>query len=179
MKKLYTLAALTVASLQLCAAEAKFGIVNFNNCITDSKIGKQEQIAFEGMSKQFKTLLEDNEKQIKSLQEQLHDKDYMDGVSPEAEQEMNAKLAQLSEEMNRYYQQYSQVMQQGQYRIVQTVVNGINQASDKIAAAKGYTLILNKEFCFYYAPSLDVTADVIKEMDKNFDAESAKVEEKK
>jgi outer membrane protein len=189
MKKLYTLAALTVASLQLCAAEPKVGIVNFNNCVTDSKIGKQEQTTFEGMRKQFATLLEDTEKQLKDISDKLQDKDYLDGLSPEAEQEMKGKWAQLSEEMNRYNQQYYQFMNQGQYKIVQTVVGGINNAAEKIAASKGFSMIINKEACFYYSPALDITTDVIKEMDKYYEDEAkkqpaaapaaAKVEEKK
>lgn len=183
MKKFYTLAALTVASLQLCAAEPKVGIVNFYNCVADSKIGKQEQTSFEGMRKQFATLLEDTEKQLREISEKLQDKDYLDGLSPEAEQEMKGKWAQLSEEMQRYNQQYYQFMNQGQSKIIQTVVGGINSASEKIAASKGYSMIMNKEACFYYSPALDITADIIKEMDKNFEDDAKKaapaVEEKK
>lgn len=140
----------------------------------ETKLGKQEQASFETMRKQFASLLEDTEKQLRDLNEKLSDKDTLDGLSPEAEAEMKNKFAQLSEEMNRYQQQYYQFMQQGQHKIMQAVFGGITQASEKIAATKGYSMILNKQACFYSAPTLDVTADMIKEMDKNFEDEAKK-----
>jgi len=174
MKKRYLVTAFILAGLQLCAAEQKVGIVNMENVFMETKLGKQEQASFETMRKQFATLLEDTEKQLRDLHEQLSDKDTLDGLSPEAEAEMKNKFAQLNEEMNRYQQQYSQFMQQGQHKIIQAVFGGITQASEKLAAAKGYTMILNKQACFYSAPALDVTTDMIKEMDKNFEEEAKK-----
>jgi outer membrane protein len=140
----------------------------------ETKLGKQEQASFETMRKQFATLLEDTEKQLRDINDKLSDKDTLDGLSPEAEAEMKNKFAQLNEEMNRYQQQYYQFMQQGQHKIMQSVFGGITQASEKLAAAKGYTMILNKQACFYNSPTLDVTPDMVKEMDKNFDEEAKK-----
>jgi len=174
MKKRYLLTAFILAGLQLCAAEQKVGVVNFENVFMETKLGKQEQASFDTMRKQFATLLEDTDKQLRELNDKLQDKDTLDGLSPEAEAEMKNKFAQLSDEMNRYNQQYYQFMQQGQHKIMQTVFGGINQASEKLAAAKGYTMILNKQACFYSAPALDITADMVKEMDKNFDEEAKK-----
>ena len=174
MKKRYLVTAFILAGLQLCAAEQKVGIVNMENVFMETKLGKQEQASFETMRKQFATLLEDTEKQLRDLNDQLSDKDTLEGLSPEGEAEMKNKFAQLSEEMNRYQQQYQQFMQQGQHRIIQSIFGGITQASEKLAAAKGYTMILNKQACFYSAPTLDVTADMIKEMDKNFEEEAKK-----
>lgn len=174
MKKRYLVTAFILAGLQLCAAEQKVGIVNMENVFMETKLGKQEQASFEAMRKQFATLLEDTEKQLRDLNEKLSDKDTLDGLSPEAEAEMKNKFAQLGEEMNRYQQQYYQFMQQGQHKIIQAVHGGITQASEKLAAAKGYSMILNKQACFYSAPTLDVTNDMIKEMDKNFEDEAKK-----
>lgn len=174
MKKRYLVTAFILAGLQLCAAEQKVGVVNFENIFLETKLGKQEQSSFETMRKQFATLLEDTEKQLRELNDKLQDKDTLDGLSPEAEAEMKNKFAQLNDEMNRYNQQYYQFMQQGQHKIMQAVFGGISQASEKLAAAKGYTMILNKQVCFYNAPTLDVTTDMIKEMDKNFEEDAKK-----
>ena len=174
MKKLFVLTAFTCASLGLFSAEQKIGIVNFNTCIADSKLGKQEQNAFETMRKQFTSLIEDTDKQLREVSEKLQDKDYLDGLSKEAEEALKNKFAQLNEELGRYQQQYYQVMNQGQYKIVQTIVTGINQIAENLASSKGYNVILNKYACFFSAPALDVTSDVIKAMDKKFDEETAK-----
>jgi outer membrane protein len=174
MKKRYLVTAFILAGLQLCAAEQKVGIVNMENIFMETKLGKQEQASFETMRKQFASLLEDTEKQLRDLHEKLSDKDTLDGLSPEAEAEMKNTFAQKNDEMGRYQQQYSQFLQQGQHRLMQSIFGGITQASEKLAAAKGYTMILNKQMCFYSAPTLDVTADMVKEMDKNFEDEAKK-----
>ncbi len=174
MKKLFTLAALTCASLQLCAAEQKVGIVNFNSCIVESKLGKQEQNALETMRKQLMSLIEDKDKEIRETSDKLQDRDYLDGISKEAEEQMKNKQVQLNEDMNRYQQQYYQFMHQGQNKIMQTVFSGINQAAEQIAATKGYNIVLNKEACFFYSPSMDITNEVVKAMDQNFDTEEKK-----
>jgi outer membrane protein len=174
MKKLFTLAALTCLSLQLCAAEQKVGIVNFSSCIVESKLGKQEQGAFETMRKQLVSLVEDTDKQLREISDKLQDKDHLDGLSKEAEEQLKNKFAQLSEELNRYQQQYYQFMHQGQNKIMQTVIGGINHAAEQIAATKGYNVILNKEACFFYSPTLDITTEVVKEMDKHFEGEEKK-----
>jgi outer membrane protein len=174
MKKRYLLTAFILAGLQLCAAEQKVGVVNFENIFLETKLGKQEQTSFETMRKQFATLLEDTEKRYRELDTELQDKDIIDGLSPEAEAKKRSDLAQMGEDLGRYNQQYYQFMQQGQHKIMQTVFGGISQASEKLAAAKGYTMILNKQACFYSAPTLDVTADLVKEMDKNFEEDAKK-----
>ena len=173
MKKRYMLTAFILAGLQLCAAD-KEGYVNLNQCIIESKLGKQEQASFETMRKQFATLIEDTEKQLKQMNDNLSDKDYLDGLSPDAEQELKNRFAQLGEEYNRYQQQYYQVMNQGQQKLLQNIVVNVSKASEKIATTKGYTKIAHKDSCFYVSPSLDITNDVIKEMDKNFDEEMKK-----
>lgn len=174
MKKRYLVTAFILAGLQLSAAEQKVGIVNVENIVTETKLAKQEQASFETMRKQFSSLLEDTEKQLRDINDKLQDKDYLDGLSPEAELEMKNKFAQLSEEMQRYNQQYYQFVQQGQQKMIQIVFGGLSQAAEKIAGSKGYTMILNKQACFYSAPTLDVTTDMIKEMDKNYDEEAKK-----
>lgn len=174
MKKLLTLTALSLLSLQLCAAGQKVGTVNFGSCIVESKLGKQEQNALETMRKQFVTLVEDTDKQMREINDKLNDQDYLDGLSKEAEETMKAKFAHLSDELNRYQQQYYQFMNQGQNKIIQSVVAGINHSAEKIASAKGYDLILNKEACFFSASALDVTNDIIKGMDEAYEIEEKK-----
>lgn len=174
MKKLLLATALTAGSLFGADSTQKIGVVNFATCVTDSKYGQQEQNAFEAMKKQMSSLMEDTEKQLRELTDKLQDKDYLDGLSPEAEQELKNKYNTLSEELQRYQQQFYQVLQQTNYKLVQNIGNQINTASEKVAANKGIHAVINKEACFYYLPSLDVTSDVIKEMDKIFEADAKK-----
>ena len=145
-----------------------FGIVNFGTCVSDSKLGKQEQASFESLKKQMATLLEDTEKQLNELSAKFNDPEYLDGLSPDAEEDLKIKFRTLNEELGRYQNQYYQVMNQANMRIVQTLSTSINTAAEKVAKDKKLNMVVNKDACFYYTPALDVTTSVIAEMDKTF-----------
>jgi outer membrane protein len=182
MKKSFISALVMTACLPLAAFSAEttpnFGIVNFATCVSDSKLGKQEQASFESLKKQMSTLMEDTEKQLNELAAKFNDPEYLDGLSPAAEEELKTKFRTLNEEMSRYQNQYYQVMNQANMRIVQTLGASINTASEKVAKEKKLGMVVNKDACFYYIPALDITQTVISEMDKNFTADAATPEQK-
>ena len=153
---------------------SSFGIVNFGTCVSDSKLGKQEQASFESLKKQMTALLEDTEKQLNELATKFNDPEYLDGLSPEAEEELKVKFRTLNDELSRYQNQYYQVMNQANMRIMQTMATSINSASEKVAKDKKLTMVVNKDACFYFTPALDVTRFVVDEMDKNYAQESKK-----
>ncbi len=176
MKRFLSLFVLaTSLTTSVFAADApSIGVVNFSNCVTDSKLGKQEQSSFDSLKKQMSTLLEDTEKQLNDIAAKFNDPEYLDGLSPEAEEELKNKFRFLNEEMSRYQNQYYQVLNQANMRIIQTISNGINAASEKVAKDKKLTVVVNKDACFYFSPVLDVTNQVVTEMDKSFEIESKK-----
>lgn len=148
------------------------GIVNFGTCASDSKLGKQEQASFDSLKKQMSSILEDTEKQLNDIAAKFNDPEYLDGLSPEAEEELKNKFRTLNEELNRYQNQYYQVMNQANMRIMQTISNSIGAASEKVAKEKKLNMVVNKDACFFYIPGLDVTSLVIAEMDKSFTADA-------
>lgn len=156
--------------------ELPIGIVNFGTCVSESKYGKQEQSAFEALKKQMSTLLEDTEKQLNAINAKFNDPEYLDALSPEAEEEMKMKFQTLSEELNRYQNQYYQVLNQANMRIFQVLAVHINNSAENIAKEKKLALILNKETTFFHKPGLDVTALVIADMDRQFEKENKKKE---
>jgi outer membrane protein len=155
-------------------APSSIGVVSFTNCLSDSKLGKQEQSSFDSLKNQMTSLLEDTEKQLNDIAAKFNDPEYLDGLSPQAEEELKTKFRTLSEEMNRYQNQYYQVLNQANMRIMQTVSTGINAASEKVAKDKKLTVVVNKDACFYFSPALDVTSQVVVEMDKNYEQETKK-----
>jgi outer membrane protein len=177
MKALSTAALLT--TLALCAGvsasepTASVGIVNFMTCITDSKTGKQEQASFEALKKQMSSLVEETEKQLTAISGQLNDKEYLDSLSPEAEEALRGKLGALNDEMGRYQNQYYQVLNQANMKLVQVMQNNINTAAERVAKEKKLGVIINKEACFFYSPALEITSLVVAEMDKTFEKAAA------
>jgi len=168
MKRRFIPLLLTGLTLTATAFGADIGIVNFGTCVSDSKLGKQEQASFEALKKQMATLLEDTEKQLSDLSAKFNDPEYLDGLSPEAEEELKNKFRTLNEELGRYQNQYYQVMQQANMRVMQTLSTSVSTASEKVAKDKKLSMVLTKEAFFYFSPTLDVTTQVIAEMDKNF-----------
>ena len=145
------------------------GVVNFSTCVTDSKYGKHEQTQFEKIRGQWGSMIEETEKELKDVSAKFEDQDYLDGLSPEAEEELKIKYRTLYEDMSRYQGQLSQILNQANYFLIQRMSSNIAKASESIARSKKLSVVINKEACFYNAPDLDVTAIVIKEMNKNYD----------
>jgi len=162
---------------KLVAASDKPGrvaVVNFTKCITDSKPGKHEQENLEYMRKQMASMMEESEKELKNISEKFSDADYMDSLSPKAEEELKIKYQTLSEELGRYQQQYYQVSNQASYQLMQKMNSIISKASEKIAKRKNLAYVVNKEACFYFTPDLEITNQVIEEMDHDFEFEQGK-----
>ncbi len=168
---LWVLAACGVTTGTLSASE---GIVNFTTCITDSKYGQKEQENFEGIRKQLSAMIEDTEKELKEIADRFGDTEYLDSLSPKAEEELKARYQNLNEDLSRYQGQFYQIMQQANMQLVQKMSGQIARASEKVAETEGLSYVINREACFYYKPELDKTEQVINEMDKNFEIETKK-----
>ena len=160
------------ASKSFADEKVTFGVVSFGDCISDSKYGKHEQESLEKLREQMSTLINDYTKQLNDLATKFNDREFVDSLSPEAEQEMKAKFQSLSEELNQYQNQSMQVLQQANMQLVQSMGGHVQKASEVIAKQKKIAMVVNKEAFFYYNPSLDITSSVIKEMDKNFEADN-------
>ncbi len=154
------------------ADSALIGVVNFATCITDSKSGKKEQENMENIRNQMGTLIEDTEKEFKELSAKFEDTEFLDSLSPKAEEELNLKRQTLAEDLERYKGQYYQVLQHAQYQMIQKMSGNIAKAAETVAKLKKLDYVINKEACFYIRSDLDVTASVITELDKIYETQS-------
>lgn len=162
-------AAALCAGPTFAAEESIIGMVNLTSCMSESKLGQQEQETLQNVQNQMISLMEETDKELKEIEGKLKDSEYLDSLSPQAEAELQAQRDQLARNISQYQNQFYQMMQQAQYQIYQKVLTNITKASEKIAKEKKLDYILNKEACFYIRPDLDVTNSVISEMDKTFD----------
>ncbi|MBJ7449180.1 MAG: OmpH family outer membrane protein [Parachlamydiales bacterium] len=159
----------------LCAAEmnelsssSNVGIVSFRKCVEQSQQGKAEQAAFEALKNQMGAVLQKTEKELDDLSKKLQDAEFMDGLSPDAEQDLKLKFEGLNQEMGRYQNQYYQILNQANMKVVQVLSTQVATASSKVANDQGLMVVLNEDACFFYNSSLDVTQKVISEMDKTY-----------
>ncbi len=172
MRKFFLSAATALGLLTVSATAAEnplIGVVNFATCITDSKAGKKEQENMESMRKQMSTLIEDTEKELREIATRFEDTEYLDSLSPKAEEELKVKFQTLQEDLNRYQNQFYQVLNHANYQMIQKMSGNIAKAAEKVATEKRLDYVMNKEACFYIRQDLDVTTLVISEMDKNFE----------
>lgn len=180
MKKIHLLtAAAIVTSLFLTVPSfagdkaASIGVVDFAKCIMDSKPGKKEQENYETLKVRMQKAVEDLDAQMSETATKLQDKDLLDSLSPEAEQELRVKFQTLGEEMQRYQGQFYQVMQQANMKLMQTMHDLIEKAADDVAKSNKLTLIINKDAAFHYSPSLEITDKIISSLDKKFENEAS------
>lgn len=160
-------------------SKVMIGIVNFMTCITDSKYGKNEQEQLENIKKQWSSLIEETEKELGEINSKMEDQDFVDGLSPEAEEDLKMKQNAMYQDLAKYQNQLYQILNQANYFLIQKMSNNISKASEVIAHNRRLDVVLNKEACFYNNPKIDITEQVINEMDKNFDKETAKNESEK
>jgi len=163
---------LSVTKLAYSVDTSLIGVVNFTTCIMESKYGKSEQAQLENIKSQWTSLIEETEKELKDVATKFEDQEYLDGLSPEAEEEMKVKYKTLNEDLSKYQNQLYQVLNQANYFFLQKMQNFIAKASEQVATKNNLTMVLNKEACFYNKPDLEVTKLVIVEMDKNFEKDS-------
>lgn len=152
--------------------KAPIGVVNFTTCIAESKLGQKEQESMENIRKQMSTMIEDTEKELKEIAAKFEDTEFLDSLSPKAEEEMKLKFQTRQDDLGRYQNQFYQVLQQAQQHAVHKMSADIASAAEVVAKEQGLEFVINKEACFYIRSDLDVTSAVISQMDKSF--ESAK-----
>lgn len=175
-KALTTLAALLMAAPTFAADEQLIGVVNFGSCMTESKAGKKEQENLESIRKEIVSRAQETEKELQEIRVKFEDPEFLDGLSPKAEEELQAKKASLEQDLARFDQQYSQVMQYSQYQMAQKLIGDIAKAAEQVAADKNLSYVLSREACFYVRSDLDVTQNVIQAMDSNYELQAQKAE---
>jgi outer membrane protein len=176
MKK-FSLTLATVASI-LCATSLsasqenlKIGVVNFQSCAQESKVGKKEQENMENMKAQMQKQIQDIDTQLQESSKKYQDPEYVDSVSPEEEKSLKEKIQTLNNELMKLQNQFYQVLQQANMNLHQAVSTLIQEASSQVSKARKFSLIMPKEATFASEGSLDVTQVVIEEMDKIFESQ--------
>lgn len=163
-----TALATTLLAGSVNGADMKIGVVNFKKCVETSKVGKKEQQNFEAQKKQMDDVLSDKEKTLNEISAKLSDSDYMDSLTPEADAELKHKFRTLSAEFQQLQNQYYQVLNQTNYKVIQKIQSDISDASKMVAQDKKLDAILNQEMFFYNTEALDVSDDIVNVMDKNY-----------
>jgi outer membrane protein len=174
MKKILVLMLLVSGSLSAADVVPKLGVVDFELCATDSKVGKEESSSFNSLQSKAMADMQAMEKERQELAEKLKDQDYLDGLSPEAQGELQQKIQNQQMKMQLAGENYEKTLRQTYQAMEEKLSLNIKTASEKIAQEKKLDMVIPSRFCIYSLPTLNVTADVIKKMDELSEKETSK-----
>lgn len=156
----------TILSTSLMATEYK--VVNTRDCFMNSKLGKQEQEAFENLKNQKTTLIEEVSKQLEEIVKKLSDPVILDSMNPETKQKLENDYARLSQDLKGMYEECQQILYQKEIQIAQKLQSNIDTALEEMNKEDA-CIILKSDACHYYPKELDITNAVVKKLDEKFD----------
>jgi outer membrane protein len=153
--------------------DLKIGVVDFRTCIEKSYLGQAEQQKLEAMRNEMVISLESKEKQLTAVLDKLKKPEYLDTLSPKAEEDLQKEYAALSEEIQVYQNQAYQALNQAQMKMFQSINEQIAKSAEYLAREHHLDLVLNQETCFYFKRPLEMTQLVIQELNRHFQPEVA------
>jgi outer membrane protein len=177
MKKLVFLSAVALLGMAPSLDAGNIAFVNVKTIVEESKLGKQEQASFDSLKDQMEKVLEEKEKELNDLATKFNDADFLDTLSVEAETELKRKFRQLNQEFTEKQQQFMQALQQANMKIMQKLAESVQKASEKIAADKKLDAVMNQDSAFYSIASLDISKDIVKIMDSQYEEDAKKTQE--
>lgn len=151
--------------------DIKIGILSFANCIQESKYGKKEQSTLKGLQNQITSLIKDTEQQLQEIANKLNDPEYIDTLSPEGEQELKIKFQNHQEDLMRYQQQYSEFLNQANYKVMQTMFFHVKNAAKIVSDRLNLDYVLDENSVICNNAGIEITNQVIQELDLLFEKE--------
>lgn len=159
-------------SVDAAAGTPKIAFIDFKQCVEKSEVGKREQQKFEQLNEKIKEAMESKEKELSEVARLWNDPDHRDSLSPEAEEELSKRGNRLRMEYEEMRKRSVEMLQQANFQVVQTISAAVGKAAETVAAAKGYSMVMNKEACFFTDQAFDITAAVVAQMNVDMAAQS-------
>jgi len=175
------LAGASAISTQGFATEASNlpGIVNFQACVSETKVAQEKQKELEGLEKQFRVRIDEIQKRCKEIDEKLGNEAYIDSISAEAEENLkNERQAEVQKLMSAQ-NEFQQIMQQQQMAFQQSFVLSLSDAAKQVAKERGHSFVISKDACLFYDDKLDMTKDVVAKVNAVYDAQKQELEKAK
>jgi Skp family chaperone for outer membrane proteins len=132
----------------------------------NSKLGKQEQEAFENLKNQRAVLIEEASKQLEDIVKKLSDPVILDSMNPETKQKLENDYARLSQDLKGMYEECQQVLYQKEIQIGQKLQSNIDEV---VREMKYDCPVFRSEALLNYSEASDETAAVVKKLDERFD----------
>jgi len=176
MKRLIglTLAILLMSAAPALSGEAKIAFVDLQQALNLSSAGKAAKEKIAVKVKEYESLIDSRQDELKKLKEELEKKALLLSESARADKERDYQ--QKLKEFQRYTKDVQEELQQQDADHTRRILEEIFKVIKTIGEEENYTLVLEKtESSILYADDqIDLTAKVIKTYDAKYAKDSAK-----
>jgi outer membrane protein len=169
-----TLIMLLTSAGAALAAEAKIGYVDLQKALNLSVAGKAAKEKISGKVKEYETIVESRQEELRKLKEELEKKALLLSETARADKERDYQ--QKLKEFQRFTKDIQEELQQQDADHTRRILEELFQVIKEVGEKEKYTLVLEKtESSILFADDqIDLTARIIKAYDARFATESAK-----
>jgi outer membrane protein len=162
---LMTMFALGFAT-QVFSEDLKIGYINSQRIIDESKAGKSTTMKMEEFKRESTTKLEQKNKEIEDLQQELRKKEF--AITPEKKKELEEKIRDKSLELKFFKESKEKELKELFYGNLKGIENDVLNIVQQIGQDEGFDLILGRDESgiLYANPKFDITEKVIRIYDQ-------------
>ena len=154
------------------AAELKIGVVDRQLLLQQSPQAQHAQkLMHEKFDGRFKAMQTEQDK-IKKLQDQINRNGAV--MSADQLQALENQLDSMQQEFRRKQDDFQSDVNTQRNQIISELQVDIDKAAQEFAKAQNYNLILDKNFSVYADNTVDVTNQVLNQMQKDYKSQSGK-----
>lgn len=178
MKKLLVLALslslLVGGALSASAAETKIGFVDLQKALNMSAEGKAAKEKISGKVKEYEGVIDKRQQELKKLKDELEKQAVL--LSPEARADKERDYQQKLKDFQRFTKDVQDELQQQDSDHTNRIINELVKLVQEIGKRDGYDLIVerNSGGVIYGADKIDLTSQVLKEFDVQYQKSQAK-----
>lgn len=140
----------------------KIGVINTQRILEESIIGKSIINELESLRLERKRELDTLSAEIDSLRRELDAQSSI--LSTEAKRTKEDELLRKQTALRRKAEDYDNELRVKQDDVLKTMTVRIEKILDTVGKEKGYTIILNEAVALYFSGEIDITDDVIKQL---------------
>lgn len=159
--------AVTVLFIQLGVSAAepiKIGVIDFQRCIQESNEGKRIDESLKNKQAEMQKDVDKKRQELVDMQKEMDKQNLMLSMDAktEREKEFEKKQRDLQYLMQDLNEEYKKLQTDARYSILTT----INSVVDTIAKQQKFDLIAERANIMYFSKELDITDQVITELNK-------------
>ncbi|ADW18927.1 outer membrane chaperone Skp (OmpH) [Desulfobulbus propionicus DSM 2032] len=156
--------AISLVCGDVVAADTKIGVIDMKQVLSSSTAGKRAQGIIEQKMKSLQASFKNDETALINMQKEMEKKGsaWSDSVKQEKAAEFQKKRRDLAVKQDEANQELKKLREQH----VNPILKKLEEIVGKVADDGGYTVVLPRNVVLFSADSVDISADVVSELNK-------------